>query len=73
MEQYEIIRKKASPFQGDGGETIDYFWYKAKRLSDGVTIEIGSRNASYEEGQTYELRVEKTERPGGRFGYKDIT
>jgi len=66
-----ITRKRDGSFDGDGGERVEYYWYKAL-LATGVTIEFGSRVSTHEVGQELDLDIEKTERAGGRFGYKEI-
>jgi hypothetical protein len=68
----KILKRKDGSFQGDSGEPVSYFWYKAERLSDGMTIEFGSREGGHEEGTEIETELEKFERPGGRIGYKEI-
>lgn len=73
MEKYRILRKKDGSFEGDTGETVAYFWYKALRLSDGMTIEFGSREGGHEPLEEMELNLEKFERPGNRVGYKEIS
>jgi len=72
MTTLTITRKRDGSFQGDGGETIPYTWYKAL-TADELTIEFGSKDSSHEVGQTLELEIEKFERTGGRIGYKEIT
>jgi len=70
--QIKIIGKKDGSFQGDDGQKVEYYWYKALRESDGVTIEFGSRDGNHRMNETKDLDIEKTERAGGRFGYKEI-
>lgn len=69
-----IISVKAKPFQSAGnGETVDYFWTKAK-MSDGTIIDFGTRN-NYENAidETIEIPVEKVEFSTGRKGYKEVS
>lgn len=65
-----ITKVKAAPFKS-GDETIDYFWYKAERKSDGVSFEFGSTKGNLPIGNELELDLEKTEgaKPG-TFRYK---
>lgn len=73
MEKYLIIRdSKDGSFQGDDGEKVTYFWTKAKRVLDGVTVEFGGK-VSHRKGEELDLDLEKTERAGGKFGYKEIS
>jgi len=65
-----IKKRKDGTFEGTDGP-VPYFWYKAVR-DDGVTIEFGSTDGSHLEGESKELMIEKTERAGGKFGYKEI-
>jgi len=67
----KITRRKDGSFDGSDGERVPYFWYKAVR-PDGVTLEFGSKNDSYSEGDELELDIEKTERANGKFGYKEV-
>lgn len=68
-----ITKVKARPFDGDDGEKIPYFWTKATRKSDGVTIEFGGRVDHTEDlDKELDLDIEKTERANGKFGYKEI-
>lgn len=70
----KIKDKKAKPFQGDDGETLEYFWYKAERSEDQVVIRFGSMNGAYEAGKEYDLpNVEKYEMEDGRIGYKEVS
>lgn len=70
----KLIIKKVTPrpFEGSSGEQIKYYWYKALRGHDAVTIEFGSRN-EYEVDDELDLDLEKTEISGGRFRYKEIS
>ncbi|SRR6266481_1293478 len=73
MEKYQILKIRDGKFQGDGGESIAYFWVKAKRISDGVTIEFGTREGRHRASEEIvELDIEKYEATGGRFRYKEI-
>lgn len=69
---YLIKKVNKRPFQSseEGGGMIDYFWYKATRLSDGVTIEFGSRN-EYKVDQTVDLELEKKETAKGGIRYTE--
>lgn len=62
----KITKVTNKPFTGSDGEEINYYWYKAVRRGDGVTIEFGSKN-EYEEGEQVELLLEKIET---KRGYK---
>lgn len=53
---------KVSPFTGDEGERVEYFWYRAVRESDGVTIRFGSMDGTHEAGDEVDLDIEKYER-----------
>lgn len=69
----KIVKVKNGDFEGDGGELIEYRWVKAERLSDGVTIEFGTRRTDHVEGTEVDLDIEKTEKPNGKgFKYKEI-
>lgn len=68
----KILSVKNKPFKTDEGDDMDYFWYRAIRESDGVTIQFGSKTGEHAVGQTLDLNIEKTERTGGKFGYKEI-
>jgi len=68
---YNIKAVKERPFDSNG-ETVPYFWYKAVRQIDGVTIEFGSKKDDLEVGEEYDLDIEKTERPNGKFGYRRV-
>lgn len=72
MEKFKIKSKRDGSFNGTDGR-VSYTWYKALRLKDGVTLEFGSKNAGYNAGEELDLELEKSERSGGRFGYKDVT
>lgn len=72
MGKYKILTRKNGSFQGSSGEQVEYWWYKAVRLADDMTVEFGSRDGGHEEGQEVTLTLEKFERPGGRIGYKEI-
>lgn len=62
--QLEIIKANPKPFEGDGGESIPYFWYKAKK-EDGFVLKFGSKN-EYKEKELIDIDLEKTE-----TGYKE--
>lgn len=75
MEKLQIVKKTLKPFKGDKGEMIPYAFYKAKRESDGVTIEFGSKVTTHEVGDNLELLLEKNEAlRGGKvvFRYKEV-
>lgn len=72
MEKYTIKRVKDGSFDGDDGR-VPYFWVKLLRLSDGVTLEAGSKRGDFEQGDTLELEVEKTELGNGKFRYKIVS
>lgn len=72
MTKLKIKKVKPSPFTGSEGDQIEYFWYKALRLSDGITLDFGSAK-EYEVDQEVELDLEKTELSGGKFRYKEAT
>jgi len=63
---------KPKPFTSDDGETINYYWYKAERLSDNVTFQFGSLNGEHAIGENLDLEIEKTEKADGKFGYKEV-
>jgi hypothetical protein len=73
MEKYLILRdSKDGSFQGEEGEKVPYFWTKAKRLSNGVSLEFGGK-ISHKKNEELELDLEKTERADGKgFRYKEI-
>lgn len=72
METYKIVRVKDGSFDGDDGR-VNYSWVKAKRIRDGVTVEFGTRkDYSTLINSEVELDLEKTEKPGGGFRYKEI-
>jgi len=66
----KIKKVRDGKFKSSEGEMISYFWYKALRGEDGVTIEFGSKN-EYEVDDEIDIELEKSERAGGRFGYKE--
>lgn len=67
----KIVRIKNGDFVGDGGELVTYRWIKAVR-ADGVTIEFGTRRTNHVEGSDVDLNIEKTEKAGGGFKYREI-
>lgn len=73
-EKYLILRdSKDGSFQGEEGEKVIYFWTKARRISDAVTIEFGGK-LPHKKGEELELDLEKTERENGKgFRYKEIS
>jgi len=67
----KITECKAKPFSGEEGEQIAYFWHKAERADNGVTISFGSkREHAVGEESTFEL--EKSEGADGKARYKEI-
>jgi len=68
----KIIEGVSKPFKGDDNVERDYTWYKALRLSDGVTIRFGSMEADHELDTELDLNIEKYERRDGTIGYKEI-
>jgi len=71
--KYKIKDVKEKPFTGENGEKIPYFWYKAERISDGVTLTFGSKNGNLDIGSETDLDIEKREKTGGGFTYIDVT
>lgn len=66
-----ITRVKDGSFTGDDG-LIQYFWIKGE-TEDGITIEFGTKRDDYTTDDTdVEVELEKTEKPGGGFRYKEI-
>jgi len=57
-------------FQGRDGESVEYFWTKARRVSDEVTLEFGGKQR-YKAGEEVDLELEKQEIPGG-YRYKAV-
>lgn len=70
MTKLKIVKAREGGFTSSDGKRINYFWYKALREEDGVTIEFGSKK-EYEEGEEIEIYLEKNEMPGGKFRYKE--
>jgi len=70
--RYEILKQDIKPFTTDEGEQMDYYWYKAIREHDEVTIRFGSTNGDYSVGDSYEIDLEKYERKDGNTGYKEV-
>jgi len=68
----KILKRRQKNFTGGEGEEIQYFWYKALRLSDGVTFEFGSADAAHELDEEYDLEIEKREKSNGKLGYVEI-
>lgn len=68
----KIIIKKVrdGSFTSGNGEEINYFWYKALRRSDDVTLEFGSSN-EYKINDEIEIELEKIEISGGKYRYKE--
>lgn len=71
MVEVLITKKTAKPFVGTDGDEVMYFWYRAERQSDQVSIDFGSMN-EYEEGEKVEVNLLKVERRNGKIGYKEI-
>jgi len=67
-----ITSVKNKPFTKDDGSTLDYFWYRALRLSDHVTFQFGSMEGGHPVNQELDLNIEKTEKNGGGYGYKEV-
>lgn len=69
----ELVIKKATkkPFESSEGETINYFWYKAFRPSDGVTLEFGSTE-EHKLNAEIEIELEKIELTNGKYRYKEV-
>jgi len=62
---------KLKPFEDKlTGESVDYFWYKAIRMSDGVTLSIGSWFGDLPLNVEIDKEVEKTEGRNGGYIYK---
>lgn len=66
----KILKATAKPFTGSDGTEVNYNWYRAERINDGVTIEFGSRK-SYDVDEEVEIELEKTELTNGKFRYKE--
>lgn len=67
---YYIQKKTKRPFKTQEGDMMDYFWYTAERVEDGVTINFGSMN-NYNEEETIEANLTKYEKKNGEIGYKE--
>jgi len=67
----KILKVRNSSFQGREGDTVDYFWVKAERFSDGVTLEFGTKNPDHEAGEEKEIDLEKNEDGKGGYRYKE--
>lgn len=63
---------KAKPFTNDDGDQIPYFWYKALRSTDDVTITFGSKRGDLPLNQELSLNIEKYEGEGGKFRYRHV-
>jgi len=73
MQEYEIVKVKDGTFVGSDGEDVTYFWVKAKRVSDNVQLEFGTRSDYRgKEGTTVTLELEKREKSNGRVGYVEL-
>lgn len=63
---------KRSDFTGRTGETIEYYWYRGRKVKDGVNIRFGSRNGDHELKEEHDLPIEKFELPTGQIMYKEV-
>lgn len=71
--KYKILKVRDGSFQGRDGDSISYFWVKAIRLADGVTLEFGSkRGDEFEVDDEPELELQKSEDGRGGYRYKEI-
>ncbi len=73
----KIKSKKDGSFTSNTtGDEVEYYWYKALRVSDDVTIDFGSVDGEYEVGEEHELNIEKTEGTTHKgevvFRYKEV-
>lgn len=68
----KITRVKDGSFTGDDGDRITYFWVKGEDTETGLTIEFGTKRPDYEVGDEVEVELEKTEKVGGGFRYKEV-
>lgn len=68
----KILKRKDGSFQGNDGEHVAYYWYKAVRTSDETLIEFGSREGEHEEGTTKDLNVVRYERGDGKMAWKEL-
>lgn len=57
----KILSVKNKPFTTDDGDTRDYFWYRAERVEDGVTLQFGSKDGEHEIGKVFDLAMDKSE------------
>jgi len=65
-----ITKVNPKPFNSSEGGMINWFWYRAERIGDQVTIDVGSRR-EYKVGQEVTLDVEKNELANNKFRYKE--
>jgi len=70
-EKFLIKKVRDGAFQSNG-ETVEYYWVKAERISDGVTLEFGSKKGDFEVDQEVDLELEKTERVNAKTGKTSI-
>lgn len=63
---------KPSKFTGRTGEEVEYYWYRALRVSDNANFRFGSREGGHEVGEEVDLNIEKYELPSGQMMYKEI-
>lgn len=57
----KLVEVKDRSFTGDDGRDIDYYFYKAVRESDGVTIQVGCKEGDLPLNKVADYEVEKTE------------
>jgi len=73
----KIVSVKKRPFTTDDGDLLDYYWYRAERLSDGVSFQFGSMDPDHEPGEELDLEIEKTEATNKKgqlvYRYKEIS
>jgi len=69
----KIIKKKNGSFTGSDGDTVEYYWYKAKRISDDMTLEFGSRDGKHDEDDEVDLNLEKFEYSKRHQRYREVS
>lgn len=69
--EVKILKATFKPFDMDEGGKRDYYWYKALRTEDGVTLNFGSTE-KHEVDETLTLQFVKEERVGGKYLYKEL-
>ena len=67
-----ILKRTEKSFEGNNGEDVQYAWYKARRHSDQVNFQFGSVDTSHEEGEDYDLNIEKREGQTGKISYHEV-